>query len=77
VLAADGGPLVAQVAGARAARGVPWLRAIRRAALTLDAEPAGLIARARLETPPGSVARRTSPSLAGPRRPSRAGVARS
>lgn len=65
----EAGPLVAQVAGDAAARGVPWLRAIRRAAITLDAEPAGLVARARLETPPGTVRPQDLPFARGPQAP--------
>jgi hypothetical protein len=48
---------------------VPWLRAIRRAAITLDAEPAGLVARARLETPPGTVRPQDLPFARGPQAP--------
>jgi len=69
VLAADAGPLVTQATGGRVTGEVPWLRALRRAAITLDAEPAGLVARARLETPPGTVRPQDLPIARGPQAP--------
>jgi hypothetical protein len=66
---AEARPLVAQVAGPAVASGVPWLRALRRAALRLDAGPNGLVVRARLETPAGTIRPQDLPIARGPQAP--------
>ncbi len=66
---AEAGPLVARAAGPAAARGVPWLRAVRRVALRVGAGPGGLVARARLETPAGTVRPADLPIARGPQAP--------
>lgn len=66
---AEAGPLVPLLAGPTAARGVPWLGAIRRGAITLDAEAGGLVARARLQTPPQGVRPQDLPLARGPQAP--------
>jgi hypothetical protein len=74
-----GGRAPARRPGRRSRAGlrVPWLRALRRAALRLDAGANGLVVRARLETPAGTIRPQDLPIARGPQAPVPRGRGRS